>query len=520
MSSSTTLPPPYYNSDKSSFAYVSARERWPIILTQAIDDVSRAVGNVSSENTGKIAEGKEIIKEISALLYDLDHDKLITPFSGETVKGLASIDSWEKNPLFVDLKGYNKDLDKLDSKFKTWLKAPWLFSECFLYRKLGLFFQVSKYWKNYDFFEASKTNAFKSSKEGVIELALRYKKLSEQLTNLEKQDNKISEEDKKTFLEELFKEFVDISLWGNATDLSLLTNMSLADIKKLQGAEVRRKNEANILVNDVDFAWRSVFHDSKYNTRQQKSSAGGSVSSVDIVLDNAGFELFTDLVFALFLLDSKLTSRVVLHPKSIPWFVSDVLPHDFVNLIHQLKDPKFFVIEGKNAEHREALDFISDKLNIYYDGNNREVSVGKIEIRTSPFWTTQYGFNDELRENGAGGGDEVWKLLKQTSSLVVFKGDLNHRKLLGDLEWERTTPFEKAVGSSLNKGGLRLVTFRTIKADVVVGLPTGKEKELNEEWKKKKKSESNGKTKDDEYLERGWAYSGKWAVIEYSGTKY
>ena len=45
----------------------------------------------------------------------------------------------------------------------------------------------------------------------------------------------------------LFKEFIDISLWGNATDLSLLAgNVTLEDIKSVQGAEVRKRMKKNI----------------------------------------------------------------------------------------------------------------------------------------------------------------------------------------------------------------------------------------------------------------------------------
>jgi hypothetical protein len=44
----------------------------------------------------------------------------------------------------------------------------------------------------------------------------------------------------------------------------------------------------------------------------------------------AGFELYTDMIYADFLLShTPFFDEVVFHPKTIPWFVSDVLPVDF-----------------------------------------------------------------------------------------------------------------------------------------------------------------------------------------------
>lgn len=141
--------------------------------------------------------------------------------------------------------------------------------------------------------------------------------------------------------------------------------MSLEEIKNLQGADVRKKNEEKILVNHIEKAWDVLYADSKQNDG----------SRVDIILDNAGFELYADLSLVLFLLDSKLAKNVILHPKNIPWFVSDVLPIDLVKTINYLKDSSFF------PEGREQIDYFVSKLQGYLDD-------GSLSVRTSAFWTT------------------------------------------------------------------------------------------------------------------------------------
>lgn len=53
------------------------------------------------------------------------------------------------------------------------------------------------------------------------------------------------------------------------------------------------------------------------------------------------------------------------------------------------------------------------------------------------------------------------------SSLVIFKGDLNYRKLLGDRAWPPTTPLAAAAAAL----PAAWVALRTLKSPVAAGLP-------------------------------------------------
>lgn len=64
------------------------------------------------------------------------------------------------------------------------------------------------------------------------------------------------------------------------------------------------------------------------------------------------------------------------------------------------------------------------------------------------------------------------------AALVVIKGDLNHRKLIGDVNWEHTLTL-KTVLTRLDFRPTSLVTLRTLKSDLCVGLEPGKAEELS-----------------------------------------
>lgn len=412
------IPPPYLNSDKHSFGYDTARVRWPKIINGCITDLPK----LNTRNN------PQLLQQFHQLLNDINDDRTLQPFTPDEIK------------LNSHLKLYNEHL--LANGPYTWKTGPWLYLECHLYQVINNIFLRDNI--NIDIFQILKQSTLVSSQVGIIELC----------KNISNRDfRNVSSKDKLVY----FKEFIDISLWGNSTDLSLLAgNVSLDDIKSIQGEETRKLNEKNILVNDT------------FKIFEYLNIHPGGI--IDIVLDNSGFELFSDLVLAIYLVEAGLASKVNFHCKLIPWFVSDTLPKDFDELFIELDK------------------FQNDAVSGFVHKCKQYITTGKFNVKSDAFWTLPLPY---------------WDLAKypiysqfQSLTLLIFKGDLNYRKLTGDVAWPKTTSFAEAIQGLLT-AGLPIVTLRTCKADVTVGLPPGVEDTLI--------------NSDGEF----WSSSGKFAVINF-----
>jgi uncharacterized protein with ATP-grasp and redox domains len=415
--------PTYQTSDPTSFAHKSARERWPAIVTGAIDDVHRTVSRISDSGKDALTEGKSITSALATLKYELQHNRVLGPIADDG---------------FPDVKLYNDELNARGPP--TWHNVEWLFSECYLYRRIATLFSTAKttVWKDYDPFYRQKMKTFKSSRPAVLELCARYRQIIEQI-RASKSDAPVASDvtDPKEIEEAeklLFIEMAEICLWGNATDLSLLTSLSYEEIQKLQGSNARKESEKNILVNDFDSAFAVL--SGKLKAKQEPRR-------VDIVLDNAGFELFVDLVLAGYLLATGLATEVVLHPKDIPWFVSDVVPKDFSALLSAMALPKEFYEKASDADDEAAgaekpaplSDEEAANVQFLFDHWSDLHGEGRLILRPNRFWTHAGSF---WRMPSV--APELLEDLKE-SELVVFKGDLNYRKLTGDV-WPCSYPFD------------------------------------------------------------------------------
>ncbi|KAJ3781064.1 DUF89 domain-containing protein [Lentinula aff. detonsa] len=451
--------PPYDPTDKSGFSYETVAKRWPVILTSIVNQIHREnhdlhlrplIGDSESAHSeeesfrvdAKITEGKAIIEKVGKLKYEMARDHVMEPIP---MDGEPHVDF------------YNSELENLAKASKdTWFKAPWLYAECYLYRLLRSYFVQTTHWKDYDPFHAQKLDVFAKSGASIYGIAKIMHELESEKGALESDPSKL-----KVF----FQEMIQMCLWGNATDLSLLTHMSLVDIEKLQsvGKEMQAARKEFIMRDDQDkVVFQYVCDD---HPLDQRSSSIPPFTS----------------------------------PKLIPWFVSDVTPPDFNETIACLLRPtSLFTTSSSSSsllpspEQQQHLRKLAERLRQYVSEGVFAMSVpggtglGGGLTTTAPttatattsnmvmtttaatthslaeFWTAPVPYWDiETYDR------ELWEFLRG-SDLVVFKGDLNYRKLTGDIKWPSWTSFEEALGPLA--GSFPLLSLRTNKADVAVGL--------------------------------------------------
>jgi Damage-control phosphatase ARMT1-like domain len=72
---------------------------------------------------------------------------------------------------------------------------------------------------------------------------------------------------------------------------------------------------------------------------------------------------------------------------------------------------------------------------------------------------------------------ELFDLLN-SSGLTIYKGDLNYRKLVGDVNWKPSTPPAEAFAGCPTP----LLALRTLKADVVIGLDNATVARMKDDW--------------------------------------
>ena len=250
--------------------------------------------------------------------------------------------------------------------------------------------------------------------------------------------------------------FLQISLWGNKCDLSISASQENAQTTSILD-QLHHLNP-NILIDDTADVMTCL--------RSRKQGR-----PISIVLDNAGFELLTDLCLAELLIAYGFASSICFHGKAMPWFVSDVTQNDFGWTLDMLA----------KSDHAGMSHFG----NLWKD----RMSNGTWTLTCHDFWTLPFDYGEMRRY-----APDLYRELGN-STLTFLKGDLNYRKLVADRKWQTTTNFESSLRGFHPSP---LCALRTCKADVIVGLRDGQAETLKA-------------------LDVNWMLEGNWAVISYCG---
>ncbi|XP_017278692.1 damage-control phosphatase ARMT1 [Kryptolebias marmoratus] len=439
------VPPSLSAKVTGSFAYLTIRDRLPTILTKVIDTIHRNKNSFFEEYGEEgISSEKQAISLLSKLRNELQTDKPLLLLTD----GLQDAESWNQ---------YLQRQQRLlgDQYTVSWFNSPWLYVECYMYRKIQEALVLNPPISNFDVYKEGKTQSFFESQQAVITLCT-------YLADIHKNMEKLS----KNQLFEFFTKLLQVSLWGNKCDLSISAGKE--NSQKTSPIDSLNSLQPFILVDDSNMVWSALS-----SSQRLEESGKNAAERVDIVLDNAGFELVTDLVLADFLVSSGLVRQVHFHGKCFPWFVSDVTAGDFQWTIWQTMAANHRWMSKSGAQWQR---YLKEGVWCYHD---------------HPFWTQPHEFCDMAAD-----APDLYATL-QEADLVVFKGDLNYRKLTGDRDWDHTVDFSTALR------GFRpapLCSLRTLKANVQVGLQPGQGEKLTS-------------------LDPNWMTSGKYAIIQLYSPK-
>mmetsp|Transcript_14082 Transcript_14082/g.44810 ORF Transcript_14082/g.44810 Transcript_14082/m.44810 type:complete len:248 (+) Transcript_14082:858-1601(+) len=226
-------------------------------------------------------------------------------------------------------------------------------------------------------------------------------------------------------------------------------------------AEVLQAGNSNLLWDDSDKVWANL-----------AAARGAGGKRCDIIVDNAGFELFADLCLADYLVAAGCAKPLVLQLKAHPTFVSDAMDKDVMHMVTAL--------EASGATHPAAAELGARW--------RQRIESGEWVLKENFFWVQPMPFWEMP--------DDVAAELS-TSSIVFVKGDANYRRLLGDRHWKLDTPFCDVAGYFPTA----VVPLRTLKAELGCGMP---------------KAETDRAAEEDD----SWLVNGRYGVVQYCDESY
>ena len=410
------LPPPILSLTEGTWAYDT--------MSRRVD--SEILGRTFTENEAEFTSDKfqDAYKRFQELRSELQNAKE-TP--------LRPLD-----PSIGGIAGDEDDWEQLLAPFlnekDTWLSAPWLVAEFYVYRRL---MECLAYWDpeaptyKFDPFSKQKRAGLETSPGSAENVMAR-------LTTLPHTKEGVA----------LAAAF---ALWGNKMDLSLWpVSTSSEESQQVDVfSTVLQSANDNLLHDDTDTLT------SHCETLQ--SNGGGAI---DIIVDNAGFELVMDLALADHLVASGVANTVTFQLKSHPTFVSDAMEKDLLETVEYYANLDETEYPNCKAAGQRWKSYLENKQWINHEDN---------------FWVqpgAMWEMPSKLRSDMQGRCD-----------LAFVKGDANYRRLLGDRTWDMSeASFQDVVGVYFP---CPVCALRTLKAEIGCGMEkeqVERAKGLDDNW--------------------------------------
>jgi uncharacterized protein with ATP-grasp and redox domains len=271
---------------------------------------------------------------------------------------------------------------------ESWYKTPFFFLELYFYKRINILFRDEDPFR-------------KSKQEDLIANPLFLKQVDSFYSQLDQAS---------------LRDVILLSLWGNKADLSLLNRID-------QTSKNATFSDDNLLID----------HSADIEAKLKSTS-----KRIDIVLDNAGIELLTDLIFVDYILKQFKISEVVLHFKSEPVFVSDALIHDFYDLL------EFISTNNSLASLKQLV------INIKSGISENRIIINSNFIWGQPvhLYKPEFGF----------------EYLFDNTNLIILKGDANYRRILGD----KNIPFTTSDSILDGVYSKNIAAFRTLKSEIII----------------------------------------------------
>ena len=247
-------------------------------------------------------------------------------------------------------------------------------------------------------------------------------------------------------LEERLATMLELALWGNRIDLSYA-------VASAHGSEIASED----LLTDE----RAAYVERLLRVDHPARAPG----EVHIIADNAGSELTMDLALAALLLGENIASRVVLHLKLHPTFVSDATVSDVLDFL------KLLLARSGDRDAQGLGTRLAALL-----------EEGRLRLAPDAWWNSSnflYALPPRLQTSFA------------KARLAILKGDANYRRMVFDTVWPADMPLRAIAGHF----PCPLLALRTMKSDPVVGLAPGQAQRLDD-------------------VDADWRVNGKRAVLQ------